>query len=318
MKNEEIQKLLGGYATNSLTDAEQKALFQAALEDQELFDALQQEQPLKDLLDDPFSRRQVREALEGAPARSPAWWSRWWTWGVAGGAVAAALTVAVALRPGPVVDRDLRSTVAQAELKAPEVRTSAPAAARKAAPRPRVAPPVANHSEPIAAAPQPASAAPAEVQVAPPASQPQSIVTNSFRDAQSSVPSLAAPMGGGFRPTSLLPKLTYSILKRDESGSYSPVEPRTALHPGDAVRLNVFPATTGYLSLYERDSSGEWKRLYPATGSGIQVNANTAYMVPDSPIDIQGEKPLRLVLSPAPFATAVPAVLEITLGAKPE
>ncbi len=40
MTQDEIRRLLGGYATNTLTDGERTALFEAALEDQELFDAL--------------------------------------------------------------------------------------------------------------------------------------------------------------------------------------------------------------------------------------------------------------------------------------
>ena len=79
MSHDEVRKLLGGYATNTLTEAERKALFDAALEDQELFDALHQEQALKDLLTDPVSRDQIRQALE-KPAVPAAWWSRWWTW----------------------------------------------------------------------------------------------------------------------------------------------------------------------------------------------------------------------------------------------
>jgi len=97
MTNEEIQKLVSGYATNSLTDTERKALFEAALDDQELFDILQREQAVKDVLDDPVSRRQVREALEASvsPPAAPSWWVRWSTWGFATAAVAAVLTVAV-------------------------------------------------------------------------------------------------------------------------------------------------------------------------------------------------------------------------------
>src|SRR5262249_19101936 len=64
MTNDEIRKLLGGYATNTLTEAERKSLFEAALENQEVFDALQEEQALKELLADPVSRVQVRQALE--------------------------------------------------------------------------------------------------------------------------------------------------------------------------------------------------------------------------------------------------------------
>ena len=92
MINDDIRKLLGGYATNTLTESERKLLFEAALEDQELFDALQQEQALKDLLAHPVARAEVRQALEQSiPAR--AWWSRWWAWGSAVGAVAVAAGV---------------------------------------------------------------------------------------------------------------------------------------------------------------------------------------------------------------------------------
>ena len=79
MTNEQARKLLGGYATNSLTEAERKTLFEAALDDQALFDALQQEQALKELLSDPVSRNQIQAALVGAqvsPVPSAAWWSR--------------------------------------------------------------------------------------------------------------------------------------------------------------------------------------------------------------------------------------------------
>ena len=44
MSPEDIKKLLGGYATGTLTTEEQQALFAAALEDQELFDSLAREQ----------------------------------------------------------------------------------------------------------------------------------------------------------------------------------------------------------------------------------------------------------------------------------
>ena len=48
MSRDEVRKLLGGYATSTLTQAEQEALFAAALEDQELFEALVKEQPVRD------------------------------------------------------------------------------------------------------------------------------------------------------------------------------------------------------------------------------------------------------------------------------
>ena len=64
MKDEDIQNLLGGFATDTLTDRERELLFTAALQNQELFDALANDQALRDLLSDPASRRQLLQALE--------------------------------------------------------------------------------------------------------------------------------------------------------------------------------------------------------------------------------------------------------------
>lgn len=62
----DYEKLLGGYATGTLTEAECDALFGAALHDQALFNALADDQALKELLDDPESRRRLIAALEAA------------------------------------------------------------------------------------------------------------------------------------------------------------------------------------------------------------------------------------------------------------
>ena len=47
---DDVRKLLGGYATGTLTDEERNLLFSAALEHQELFDALADEEALRELL----------------------------------------------------------------------------------------------------------------------------------------------------------------------------------------------------------------------------------------------------------------------------
>ena len=66
MSGMDPEKLLGGYATGTLTEGERRRLFEAALHDQLLFNALADEQVLKDLLDDPISRRYLIETLEQA------------------------------------------------------------------------------------------------------------------------------------------------------------------------------------------------------------------------------------------------------------
>jgi hypothetical protein len=94
MSREQVHKLIGGYATGTLTPEERQTLFEAALEDQQLFDALAREQSLRDLLRDPAAKAQLLAALGEAPAT---WRQRAarWMWGHAVGlaAVACFLTV---------------------------------------------------------------------------------------------------------------------------------------------------------------------------------------------------------------------------------
>jgi hypothetical protein len=95
MNRDDIQKLLGGYATGTLTAEEQEALFDAALNDQELFDALAREQTLRDLLRDPVSKAQLLAALDEPPIR---WYTKLfgaWRPLAAGMAMAAVTTMAV-------------------------------------------------------------------------------------------------------------------------------------------------------------------------------------------------------------------------------
>ena len=94
MSLEQIRKLLGGYATGTLTPEEQRTLFEAALEDQELFDALAREQSLRDLLRDPAAKAQLLAALDDEPIT---WRQRAarWMWGHAVGLAAVACFVTV-------------------------------------------------------------------------------------------------------------------------------------------------------------------------------------------------------------------------------
>ncbi len=95
MKREDLHKLLGGYAAGTLTEEERRALLEAALADQELFDALMREEPLRDTLADPRARQQVLAALATPPAL--AWWRRPQAWALAGSLAAACVIAVVAV-----------------------------------------------------------------------------------------------------------------------------------------------------------------------------------------------------------------------------
>ena len=90
MNRDDIQKLLGGYAAGNLTPDEEQALFAAALEDQDLFDALGKEQALRDLLRDPAAKAEVLAALD-EPARRRGGWMAWLRSPLVGGLAAAGI-----------------------------------------------------------------------------------------------------------------------------------------------------------------------------------------------------------------------------------
>jgi hypothetical protein len=203
MKREDIRKLLGGYATGTLTAVERQALFEAALDDQELFDALAKEEPLRELLEDPAARARLLAALDDGPlpslvgqALSPANLLprlERWLWGHAVGVAAVACFLTVG---GYVAwqarDRLKPALMAEMERQSIEVRDSAlpekpgslprrvfnpgaitkkpaPAAMAVPGPPPVVAPPrpaLANLPLPAAAAPLPPPPAPRSNRVA--------------------------------------------------------------------------------------------------------------------------------------------------------
>lgn len=100
MNRDEIRKLLGGYATGTLTDSEQKLLFEAALDDQELFEELEREQALKEMIEQPGARSRLIAALEPAEPAVKSWWRKPWPWAAAA-TVAMGVVIAVALWPKP-------------------------------------------------------------------------------------------------------------------------------------------------------------------------------------------------------------------------
>ena len=113
MTREELQGLIGGYSTGSLSEAERKALFEAALEDQELFDELAREQALKSALEEPGARERLLAALEPRAAPARPWWKMTWAWAAA----AAACAVVIA---GVALERSTVRVEEVARLQAPE------------------------------------------------------------------------------------------------------------------------------------------------------------------------------------------------------
>jgi len=163
MTRDEIRGLIGGYATGSLSAAERKALFEAALEDQELFDELAHEQSLKELLEEPGVKARLLEAL--AP-RPKIWWRNVWV-AAAASAFAVAVIAGVIFFERSPQRQEIAQVVTPAAIapKAPALSPEQPGPQPVAAP----APVIRKLAAPIVPAP---AATPAPEIVAPPAAAP--------------------------------------------------------------------------------------------------------------------------------------------------
>lgn len=192
MTRDEIRALIGGYATGSLTESEKSALFAAALEDQELFDELANEQALKNVIDEPGARDRLIRSLE--PVRNVAWRQRPWPW-VTAATVAAAVIAMFLLRPAPkttevarletpAVQPPVGKTVPQAE-NAPASPRVAPRALRK------ISPPQGESRAQLQAPGPPPAPVQVSPQLAAPASPPANGVIGGVRPPLASAPMAA-------------------------------------------------------------------------------------------------------------------------------
>ena len=220
MRPEDAGKLLGGYATDTLTEAERKALFETALANQDLFSALAGEQALKELLSDPRCRRRLLGLLKAR--KEPfyhglvLWLKRPAPWALAG-SVAVMLLIMTAIirlnRPAATtvppaaqapVQIAQKAAPASPEVEPPVPRQSEKKKQRAPAARPEPAPvgemQLAEKAEVMATAPAPAAEKPGLVAavlpapVAAPAETPKELALPSFQ-AQVA----AAPSGVGFK-----------------------------------------------------------------------------------------------------------------------
>lgn len=114
------KRLLGGYATDSLTEEERAELLRAALDDQELFDAVLENEGLRELLESPGARNEVLAALERPTAweRARAWLGRPATFGHLATAVAVLVVAVVGYRVFQAEAPDSRIAAARRQAEA--------------------------------------------------------------------------------------------------------------------------------------------------------------------------------------------------------
>ncbi|MBA2486911.1 MAG: hypothetical protein H0V35_12600 [Nitrospira sp.] len=139
MSEHDLEKLLGGFAADTLMPEERIRLYTAAMQDQPLFNALADEQTLKELLADPLVRTRLLAALKQTGTLRASGSLSWWDWfrrpaglAIAGGLAAAVFAVAFGTKiylEG--IDRTAQSVATEdttpAAQQAPVQRPSSPA-----------------------------------------------------------------------------------------------------------------------------------------------------------------------------------------------
>ena len=310
MSREEIQKLLGGYATDTLSEAERRALFEAAIEDQELFDALAKEQALRDVLHDPSARQQLIEVL--GPAREPVA-ARAWRWlrqpaalAMAGGMAALLIVAGLVLRQTRhPARREFMAANALVPQPAPPRAAPLSAVAPSAAHQKLFRPPAARVLRPSATLPAP-PALPASRPAASPLPPAGALGSGALADTaearrqmlqatQMPAQSFTAKSGALSRAKaapSVAVKLAveYSLLLKDADGAYAPVPSSTVFHAGDSVRLQVAPSEAGYIYLFQHDATAGWNLV-----TSQRVEKAQLYVLPSTG-GLRSDVPARLEL----------------------
>jgi hypothetical protein len=142
MSEHDLEKLLGGFAADTLTPEEKQTLYTSALQDQQLFNALADEQALKELLSDPDVRRRLVASLEQKTASGADDSLSWLDWfrrpaglAFAGGLAAAALAVVLGIRIYQDSLRQAAQSVATEDAKPASPPAPIPPASQPATPQ---------------------------------------------------------------------------------------------------------------------------------------------------------------------------------------
>lgn len=342
MSREEIEKLMGGYATDTLNAAEKRALFEASLDDQALFDALAKEQALRDVLEDTSARQQLLEAL--GPAREPGGERRWpWlrrpaTLGLVACGLAAVLIVGgLALKSRREARREalMADVISAPPAAAPAKQFQAPFLKKEAA-RQLPKPPVLARDQrvvnsplqSVAQLPPPPPPAPAAPGVAGALGGQQQVMASATQMVEvSPAPAanfvarapLAAPMARAKAAMALAdqPSVKYNLLVKDSDGQYAPAPAGTVFHLGDSVRIQAEASDAGTIYLFQRGADGRWN-----TVQKTRAEKGQRYVLPSAGglgSDVPAQLDLTLVFTrgeqPDLDAADLEAVTQSTAGA---
>ena len=311
MRPEDIRKLLGGWPAGTLTEAERKLLLEAALEDQDLFNSMVAEQPLKDLLEDPSTRAELLAALDEPKPRRLAWLFRPWPLAAAG-TLAATAVVAVVLvninrTPPPAPPQMVAETRAPQAPSAP-VAVPQPKAKQAAVPRKRVAnkpaPPPAVKEEVAELEPRPSGAV-------------GGVIGGFAAPSSTSFRASFAKSAAESKDSAAAQPFTYRVLRREGQNEFREAPAGTEFGPGDAVVLSIEAVEAGEMRVFESGAAGA---LAPLTDS-MRIEPGGRYTIPRVGIFEFGGNPkdrllvIRFTLDAGGPARAVSSV-QVLLAAK--
>ncbi len=319
MRHLDPEKLLGGYAAGILTEAEKTVLFTAALEHQELFDTLADEEALRELLADPATRQHLLTLLEEPRARRPIpFWRRPATLGLAASLFAMVTTSLVLWQREHPVPPAPATPAPKAEAKAPSPAPAAPGApaqgektrpmasefranqAERPLPAEPTQAPTLNASPMMKAAPAPPQAGAVVEVVASAATSDKSEVTTGIAEAKESLERLPTQRALAERAT-LAPGVTGG-----SPGTKGPAVPTWTMESieGGRLRLTILWATGEHLYLLRRAPSGT-QRLMPL--ASIPGPSGTTRSTFEFPLDPRDNLDLYLLHHPETHPERLPA-----------
>jgi outer membrane biosynthesis protein TonB len=266
----DIRKLIGGYATGTLTEAERQMLFEAALEDQELFDELAREQALKEMLDEPDARDRLISTLKAAelkaaePQRTVLW-----PWAV-GAAFFAPGVVRMVILYRPPAPQQIAAVTRRSEPAAPQAAPQVVPSPPSAAPRrvaPKAAKPAAEPAPAPPSAPPPATPKPALPAAPKPAPPPAP------KEETQAIGQLTAPAGSAQGASvQAAPRQAFARAAIAPAAA-KPV--RFAFdytfEPGGPLQIRT--TGEGYLSVIAR-AAGSGHVVFPSDGDGRVANGS--------------------------------------------
>ena len=273
MKPEEAEKLLGGYAAGTLTPEERRSLFAAALEDQQLYEALVREEPLRELLADPAARRNLLAALDEVPKP---WYYRDVHPGIITAAACAVVIAFVGVRFWPVRTAPPITVVSQAELPQPaksDLPTALPFPERQAEKiKPLPPPPVVTAAPSARQLPAAVNDVLAQTLTHPRPEEPPAAAVTATAAA------LTRPQAFARAAVATAPlTVRYAILKKLPNGEFAPVNQGQALDTTDQAVIRLEPNESGFLYVFEQTDSGDWRPI-----ANERVQASVPYTVPKS------------------------------------